>query len=259
MGEGHDKPTSTQPPINTTSSTTYASAVSATTRDQQRRNDVHNTEQTSVAEVIEKEDTFQQPKRNAVQSEPFKGLETKMHGNVFQLAEEGRKGNQFSLTMQALENYVSIEMEQDPDLSPLFETPPSEVTIPEPEDLPPMLSDMSGRVPIQHRLYIAWKFECENYNTRAQMLRYNLSKLFTVIISQCSPPVKTKIESVSGYDSAKSTSDCVWLVNNLRNVCHKFETTEYRINALLDAKAAIVNYRQGQYQSNSDYFDILKN
>jgi Reverse transcriptase (RNA-dependent DNA polymerase) len=234
----------TQP--TTTTSSTYASAVvgEITTY----RTPTITTEESDKA-------TFQ--KRNNP-PDSFKGMEAKMHGNVFQLAEEGRKQNQFTLTLQALQDYVSIELDNPGDLSPLFETPPRAVVLQEPPDMPPFNADRTERVPTGSRKYISWKFQCEDYDSRVALLPKNLQKLFTIISLQCSHCVKTKVESTPGFALAKSTHNCVWLIANLKNICHKFETTEYRFNALTNAKLAAMTYRQGQYQSNNDYYEVVK-
>jgi hypothetical protein len=185
--------------------------------------------------------------------ETFKGKIDKMDGNVFQLAEEGRKGNQYTQTLEALQHYANIELEHAKDLTPLFGTPCNEVVLTPPSDLPP-----AAAVTREHRLFIAWKFECENYNARLVALASNQLKLFTVILLQCSQSVKMKLESTDGYEGAKTINDCAWVIKTLKNICHKFEHTENRFVALTNAKAAIFNYRQGPNQSVSEYFEAFK-
>ena len=68
----------------------------------------------------------------------------------------------------------------------------------EPDDQPPMTADGINRVTRDHRLYIAWKFDCENYNSRAVALEANRLKLFTVILLQCSQSVKMKLVATVG-------------------------------------------------------------
>jgi hypothetical protein len=176
----------------------------------------------------------------------FKGKVDKLDGNVFQLSEEGRKGNQFTVTLEALEAYTTIEYESAKDLKPLFETPCRIAKIKVPSDQAPMLADKVTRATRDHRAYIDWKFECETYNTRVVTLEKNQHKLFAVILLQCSLTVKNKLEASIGYATAKANTDCVWLLTSLKNICHKFEHTENRFVALVNAKFALFNYRQGQ-------------
>jgi hypothetical protein len=230
-----------------------SNAGGATTREQQRRNN---------AELDAIDDGEKQPaettKRKDKDKEIFKGKVEKMGGNVFQLADEGRKGNQFTLTLEALANYAAIELDRPKDLGVLFGTTCTTPTIAEPSDQPPMSSDGVNRVTRDHRLYIAWKFECESYNNRVVELATNLHKMFTVILLQCSQNVKTKLESTTGYATAKSSDNCQWLITTLKNICHRFEHTENRFVSLINAKAAIFQYRQGQNQSVTEYFETYK-
>jgi hypothetical protein len=233
----------------------YAAAASNTTgstitREQHRKN-------TAEQDAIEDSDKSANDHKKK-EKENFKGKIDKMDGNVFQLAEESRKGNQFTQTMEALQSYVTIELDNSKDLAPLFETPSAKPAIIEPSDHPPMSIDGINRVTRDHRKYIAWKFECESYNTRIVALEVNSRKLFTVILLQCSQSVKAKVEGTTGYAGAKTTNDCCWLITTLKNICHKFEHTENRFVALINAKAAIFNYRQGQFQPNTEYYETFK-
>ena len=64
-----------------------------------------------------------------------------MGGNVFQLAEECQKGNQLTQMLEALKDYVAIELEHAKDLAPFFESPSKAATLNEPQDQPPMSAD----------------------------------------------------------------------------------------------------------------------
>ena len=153
---------------------------------------------------------------------------------------------------------MAIELEHAKDLAPLLESPSRAATLTEPDDQPPMSADGVNRVTRDHRLYIAWKFECKNYNSRAVALEANQLKLFTVILLQCSQSVKTKLEVTAGYEGAKAKNDCLWILTSLKNICHRFEHSENRFVALVNAKAAIFNYRQAPGQGMTDYYESFK-
>ena len=146
------------------------------------------------------------------EKETFKGKVEKMGGNVFQLAAEGRKGNQFTQTIEALKDYVAIELEYAKDLAPLLESPSRATTLIKPDDQLPLSADRVNHVTRDHQLFIAWKFECKSYNSRAVALEANQLKRFTIILLQCSQSVKTKLEATAGYEGAKATNDCLWIL-----------------------------------------------
>jgi hypothetical protein len=189
----------------------------------------------------------------------FKGNNAKLNGNVFQLAEEGRKANQFSLTLKALSDYAYIEFDHPKDIASLFKETCEKPTIEEPPDEPPANpTNAAKRVGQNHRLYIKWKYECDEYYVRETDLETNMGKLFTIILQQSSQAVKMKLEATAGYNKAYDMHDCHWLLVTLKNVCHRFEHTENRFTAITNAKANIFNYKQSGNQTTPDYYDTFK-
>jgi hypothetical protein len=67
-----------------------------------------------------------------------------------------------------------------------------------------------------------------------------------------------KLEATGGYETATETNNCHWLLTNLKNICHSFEHTENRWVALVNAKAAILNYTQGEGQHPTEYYEQFK-
>lgn len=225
-------------------------ATGTTTRQQHRK----NADEREAADDTEvSNDQTRKKDRNV-----FKGKIDKMGGNVFQLSEEGRKGNQFTLTLEALHNYANIELDHAEDLASFFKDPCTDAKVTPPDDEPPLTADGKTRVKRDHRLYIAWKFECESYNERVTTLRNNKLKLFTVILLQCSQSVKMKVEATSGYEKSKVAYDCEWLITTLKNICHRFEHTEDRYLALIHAKQTLYAYYQSAGQTTTDYYDSFR-
>jgi hypothetical protein len=79
-----------------------------------------------------------------------------------------------------------------------------------------------------------------------------------MLLQQCSPSVTNKVEATIGFGAAKQKYDCKWLITAIKIVCHNFEQTENRFVALVDAKAALFNYKQSGNQSTPDYRDTFK-
>jgi hypothetical protein len=181
-----------------------------------------------------------------------------MHGNVFQLAEEGRKPNQYTITMKALKYCANIELSYPDDLATLFDDNCTQPLIVQPSDEPPIECIRNNVVFKEHRKFISWKYECEEFDKRETTLKGNLIKLYTVTIMQCSQAVKLKVQSTEGHDKAEKGSDCTWLFRTLRNICHKFEHSENRFLALVTAKENILKYKQSASQTTNDYFDVFK-
>lgn len=224
---------------------------SITTREQHRRNTEATAEQDDTPSDNRKKEKDQD-------KTAFKGKIDAMNGHVFQLAEEGRKANQFLQTMDALQDYTIIELDYPQDLQPFFLEQCQDARVLEPSNEPPMSSDGKTRVSVHSRQYLEWKAECENYVDRIKALDLNKRKLFTVVTSQCSISVKHKLESTPGFREAKASYNCKWLLTSLRNICHKFEHTESRFAAMVQAKVALLNLRQGGNQTTTDYYNAFK-
>jgi hypothetical protein len=144
----------------TTSPTTTPTGV--VTREQARR----ETEERNATDDAEQSRNGNTRKKEK-EKEIFQGKVPGMHGNVFLLAEEGgRKGNQYTTTLDALRAYANLHLEHAKDLKPFFATPSEEVIIPEPPDEPPGPAKQNR----DHRLYIVWRCECETYNARTAAL-----------------------------------------------------------------------------------------
>jgi hypothetical protein len=141
-----------------------------------------------------------------------------MEGNVFQFPEEDRKGNQFNLTMEALQSYIAIELDHVKDLDSLFLTPSIAAILAEPSKLPPLSSNGKSVLSanLAHTLH-------GNTIVTFSMSATTPSQLIYVILLQCSTSVKTKLEATPGYVAAKLKHECSWLITNLKNICHKLE------------------------------------
>lgn len=239
--------TATVVPLTTTTGAT-------TTRGQHRKNVAAESEAVDDGET----NTSNHNENKKKEKDVFKGKVEKMGGNVFQLADENRKGNQFTHTLEALCDYATIELDHAQDLASLFLTNATTPSITAPTDEPPLLADKVTRAGLHHRQYLEWKFECTTYNTRMAVLRTNLNKIFTVALLQCSPSVKAKLEATTDYEKSKAAHDCAWLLKTLRNICHNFEHTENRFVALVNAKAAIFAYRQTANQTITEFYEGFK-
>jgi hypothetical protein len=221
----------------------------ATTRGRSRRDN---------EDSIDAEETDRNSAEAKKKKDFFKGKTEKMYGNVFQLAKETRKGNQFTQTMQAIRDYVASEFEDPLDLTPLFRDPCEDAEIEDLGNQAPMSEDGVNRVGRDHGLYIEWKDERTNYKSRMKTLDNNKHRLFSVVISQCSPGVKLKLEATNGYEASYELNDCYWLLTTLKNICHRFERSENRWVALIEAKAAIFTCRQYPGQTTAEYFGNFK-
>jgi hypothetical protein len=239
-----------------TTATAASSAVSSvTTRSQQQKNEEKAAR--AAAEGDDGNPTNASDHNRKKARERFKGKSDKVSGHVFQLSAEGRKANQFSETMKAFRDYANVELGNPQDLAPWFDEPCSHVVLVEPPDEPPLGADGVTPVTTHHRKYIQWKGLCEQFDKRERDLETNKVKIFTMLLQQCSPSVTNKVEATADYETAKREYNCKWLITTIKSVCHNFLQTENRFVALVDAKAALFNCKQGPNQSTHDYRDAF--
>ena len=93
-------------------------ATGAMTREQRRR---ATKEGNAIKDSKRNSGDGSRKKGKDKEKEVSKGKVEKMGINVFQLAEEARKGNQFTQTLEALKDYVAIELDHAKDLAPFLE------------------------------------------------------------------------------------------------------------------------------------------
>ena len=77
--------------------------------------------------------------------------------------------------------------------------------------------------------------------------------VFSIIWGQCSPTMQSKLQSLDAYDARSDTNDCPWILQEIKEVTHKFEGTRYICMSLHDARQQFYNCRQEQNQSLHDY------
>jgi hypothetical protein len=137
----------------------FSTVSSVTTRlQQQRNNEKAAAAAASAHAATEDKDGNPTPASDNNRKkgrEPFKGKSDTLSGNVFQLAAEGRKANQFLETIKTFRDYANVELDNPQDLAPWFDNPCKDVVIAEPTDEPPLSDDGTTRVSSRdHQKYI---------------------------------------------------------------------------------------------------------
>eukprot|EP00957_Ditylum_brightwellii_P116434 8881364-Ditylum_brightwellii.AAC.1 len=69
--------------------------------------------------------------------------------------------------------------------------------------------------------------EIDVYLNRKKTNQENKSKLFTMIIGQCTDLVISKLESKNNWTKTEATNDVVELLNMIKDIPHKYKTQSY--------------------------------
>jgi hypothetical protein len=172
-----------------------------------------------------------------------------MNGHVFERYDESGDRTQFVKTLAALKAFAAKNLQPPEDLKKLFGDTIEQPEVPEPDDLPKEATKKEE---------FLWKTAMKEYSDRRKNLRSNLHTLYSVIWGQCSENVKTKIRSLDDYESKTQTDDCVWLLQEIKGVMHQFDTKQNGFFSALDARTALLTYKQEPTQTNADYFEQFK-
>ena len=95
--------------------------------------------------------------------------------------------------------------------------------------------------------------EVEQYVLQLAQLKENKVILHTIIWEQCTKSLRIKLKGTDGYEAAKESTDCIWLLSTIRGISLNYESTKPKFLSLDDALEQYVVFRQDMI-SNDDYF-----
>jgi hypothetical protein len=182
----------------------------------------------------------------------FKGVTDDMSGNVFECYEEQNDRRQYAKTLEALESYVKKKLQYSEDLASLFVEDMKEPKVPLPTD--PTANGATSTT-LSDMIYAE---EVKQYVKRKASLTSNLATIHAVVWGQCSDAMKAKIKSLTDYKEKTEANDCFWLLKKIKAVTLQFDEKRNVFISLLDARTSLLNCRQQQGQSASDYLETLR-
>ena len=179
----------------------------------------------------------------------FRGNTKGMNGHVFQVFNERENKQQFTKTVEMLQEYAIKELDYASDLYPMF----NNISQPELEDPPEEPKDKNNATRVR-----IWERKIDKYVEREIELEENLKKIFVIIWGQCSDAMRAKITANDEYESKARNGDCVWLLTTIRAISNRFEGEKNIFLAIDDARSAIGAYRQAKNQTNHEYYVQFK-
>jgi hypothetical protein len=175
-----------------------------------------------------------------------------MNGNMFDCYDEQQDRRQYAKSVEALESYVKKHLKFSEDMSNLFMEDMAAPVVKEPND-----PTENGRTAtkLQEMVYIE---QVKGYVKRLSTMTSNLATVHAVLWGQCSDAMKAKIKALKSYKEKAELNDCFWLLKQLKAVTLKFDDKRNKFISLLDARTSMLNCRQLQGQSASEYLEILR-
>ena len=135
----------------------------------------------------------------------WKGSKSDLNGHVFECPDEPHsKPNQYTLTVDEMIKYVKTEFDYGNDAAYILQND-------ELPDLvePPAPSDETNRVQVFH-----WEQQYKRYDIRLQALTETQSKLYSLILGQCSKKLIGKLETMMEYQEiCASQTECITLLS----------------------------------------------
>jgi hypothetical protein len=91
------------------------------------------------------------------------------------------------------------------------------------------------------------------YMKRSDLMESNTRAIYAIVWGQCSPMMQSKLESLDYYDMKSTACDCVWLLQEIQGITHRFEGTRNVFISLDDAWSSYYAYMQGHNQTLHEY------
>lgn len=89
-------------------------------------------------------------------------------------------------------------------------------------------------------------------------LEDNAKQAYALIYDQFSPALQTKLKGQESYNDVETNQDVVGLMELIRGICCKYDTSCEPVMLLVQAKRRVYTCYQGQKQTNDEYAEELE-
>jgi hypothetical protein len=161
-----------------------------------------------------------------------------MKGNVFQCHGETTTKQQFLRTIGVLEEHINKTFDYPQDVASVcksFEIKPP--TMPANLEKSVYEGDMGKRM--------IWETAMKTYMKRTDKLESNTRAIYAIVWGQCSPMMQSKLESLDEYTERSTDCDCIWLLQEIQGITHRFEGNRHVFISMDDAWEAYYGFHQG--------------
>jgi hypothetical protein len=155
------------------------------------------------------------PSVTAVKAEPFRGRNEGLKGHVFECT-DGRQGDQFTVTMKEIAEYVGSNYSYGADIRWTVEHDALfVVTRPKKPD--------TTTTPMDEVDTMIFNKEVDEYVKRREKHSENCRTLLSFMLGQCSYYLKTKLSSLPIYSDVKESFDVLCLIKAITQITYKLE------------------------------------
>ena len=158
----------------------------------------------------------------------------------YSIADVGKQANQYSKTTKAISEYAGrvygLEMKM---LVLGYETVPKEPEYPTTE------TDKTKAI---------WSKEYDMFMKKKDKYRDYKAKVFTIIIGQCDPSMRNKIEHFKGFSKAETTCDVIELLRIIKDIAFDANEKKYPAQQVVLALKTLASVGQYEKEELVDYF-----
>lgn len=107
---------------------------------------------------------------------------------------------------------------------------------------------------------IRYREDIKEVSTKKKNLESSKFTIFEVIWGQCSVALQNKLMMIDYFERALESSDCTWLLMNIRSITYNFSSDSYVFQASVEATTKLMNFKQGGLSLREYYecFEELK-
>jgi len=157
----------------------------------------------------------------------FRGKVTEMNGNVFQLATERKKKDQFDDTLEALKIYASTKFAEDiAHLDPLFRKLKRPTVAKPVKSEPTSLENEDGTttvIPVDPMDADIYKEIMKKYDKKVERFEGTLRALYNVFWGQTNNLKRNQLQELTKFETIKDKADVTALLKEIKKSCHEIE------------------------------------
>ena len=103
-----------------------------------------------------------------------------------------------------------------------------------------------------------FKSEFKEYRARLKSRTSNMEKAFALVLGQCSPSLRDKLEADENWDVINASSDVMELLTLIKSCMYTQATTKHASHSLYDAEERLYCFKQTENMSNAEFKELLR-
>ena len=187
------------------------------------------------------------------QQRGFKGKNPDLQGHVYDVGLPNSNNDLFTKTTKEIGEYVARTIDGAGD----YRLAMVDMVMP-PLAEPPIPTVPDGQNEPSWAAREQYKQQYSEYIKKKEKRAQNESKIFPIILGQCSCTIRDRLEAHSDWVNINSKSDVMALLKLIQKSMYTKSTNRHPVHALIDAEAALHKFRQGEGMTNSDFLEKFK-